>query len=518
MPLEFETARPSAPAAPQRTDIACFIGHVARRGSPVPPEVIADLRAAGWIDGPWRRRDAAQITALEQLPVTVESWEAFDRLFDWRSRPVSADGPATCATYVGAAVRRFFAQGGQRAVIVRTGDPWPYVERAGGRTANREDRVRRIVPTLPVADVPQRPFDPTDPRTWRGIQHLYGLAEVSLVCLPDLADACATDPAVADPTIPLVPIDEGFAECSDVQPAATEDLSLRRILAPRCDANGLAAWVRVAGGARDFLVRHRRDVVFIGALPLMTAAAAQRDPLGHLERERALVAARGEADRASSAFVQLAYPWLIARGTSDLPEFLEPPDGLLAGLVASTALARGTFRSVAGSVLPAVGGTEPVASWGLGTGTPWARLAERVCLVAREPGGWALQSDVTTSPDIAWRAGGVTRMMASLLRAARATGEIEMFDANGPVLWARVRRHFEALLTEYWQEGGLGGATPDEAFEVRCDRSTMSQNDLDAGRVVVKITVLPVAAVERITVVMALSASGQLAGEVRGVA
>ena len=80
MPLEFETARPSAPAAPQRTDIACFIGHVARRGSPVPPEVIADLRAAGWIDGPWRRRDAAQITALEQLPVTVESWEAFDRL------------------------------------------------------------------------------------------------------------------------------------------------------------------------------------------------------------------------------------------------------------------------------------------------------------------------------------------------------------------------------------------------------------------------------------------------------
>jgi phage tail sheath protein FI len=276
--------------------------------------------------------------------------------------------------------------------------------------------------------------------------------------------------------------------------------------------------VRVAGGARDFLVRHRRDVVFIGALPLMTAAAAQRDPLGHLERERALVAARGEADRASSAFVQLAYPWLIARGTSDLPEFLEPPDGLLAGLVASTALARGTFRSVAGSVLPAVGGTEPVASWGLGTGTPWARLAERVCLVAREPGGWALQSDVTTSPDIAWRAGGVTRMMASLLRAARATGEIEMFDANGPVLWARVRRHFEALLTEYWQEGGLGGATPDEAFEVRCDRSTMSQNDLDAGRVVVKITVLPVAAVERITVVMALSASGQLAGEVRGVA
>src|SRR5262245_11181652 len=114
MPLEFETARASAPAVPQRTDIACFIGHVRRRDSPLPKQVREDLRAAGWIDGPWRRDDT-QIRSLEQLPVTVESWEAFDRLFDWRSRPVSAGAPATCATYLGAAVRRFFGQGGRRA-------------------------------------------------------------------------------------------------------------------------------------------------------------------------------------------------------------------------------------------------------------------------------------------------------------------------------------------------------------------------------------------------------------------
>ena len=46
----------------------------------------------------------------------------------------------------------------------------------------------------------------------------------------------------------------------------------------------------------------------------------------------------------------------------------------------------------------------------------------------------------------------------------------------------------------------------------------MSQNDLDAGRMVARITVLPVAAVERITVVLALSASGQILGDVREVA
>ena len=514
MPLEFETARATVPAAPQRTDIACFVGYVGRRNASLPAEVREDLRAAGWIDGPWRR-DATQIRSLEQLPVTVESWESFDRLFDWRARPVSTGGAATCATYLGAAVRRFFAQGGQRAIIVRTGDPWPYLEEVGSRTANRTERIRRISPAFAEA---AQPFDPTDPRTWRGLQHLYGLPEASLVCLPDLADACASDPPPPEATLPLVPISEGFVECSESEPAPPEDLALRRLQAPRSDGDGLEAWVRAASGARDFLLRHRRDVILIGALPLMASAAAQRDPLDYLERQHLLGADGDEPGRASSAFVQLAYPWLSARGSSDLPQLLEPPDGLLAGVIAAGALARGTFRSVAGSLLPAVLDTEPVPSWGLAADTPWALLAERVCLVARQPDGWALQSDVTTSPDSAWRAGGVTRMMASLVRAARATGEAELFSGNGPALWTRVRRHLEALLIAYWREGGLDGETPDEAFEVRCDRSTMTQNDLDSGRLVARITVLPVAAVERITVVLALSAAGQLVGEVREVA
>src|SRR4029453_6021551 len=97
MPLEFDTARGSVPAVPQRTDIACFVGYVGRRASPLPGSLMEDLAAAGWIDGPWRR-DAAELRSLERLPVTVESWEAFDRLFDWRSRPLSAAMPPTCAS------------------------------------------------------------------------------------------------------------------------------------------------------------------------------------------------------------------------------------------------------------------------------------------------------------------------------------------------------------------------------------------------------------------------------------
>jgi Bacteriophage tail sheath protein len=514
MPLEFDTARVSVPAAPQRTDITCFVGYVRTRNAPLPRQVTDDLRAAGWIDGPWRRSET-QIRTLEQLPVVVESWDAFDQIFDWRSRPVAAASAATCASYLGAAVRRFFAQGGRRAIVVRVGDPWRFMDAAGTRDANR---TARIAPLVPQFVVPSLPFDPTDPRTWRGIQHLYGLPEASLVCMPDLADACGGDPAPPDATLPLVPISEGFVECSHSETVPSDDLALRYLHAPRSDHDGLEAWTRAVGATRDFLYLHRKDVLLIGALPLMATASAQRDPLAYLREEHVLLADGVDPGQASSAFVQIGYPWLSTRAAADLPQLLEPPDGLLTGLIAAGALARGTFRSVAGTLLPAVLDTEPVASWSLGADHPWAALAERICLVAHQPDGWALQSDVTTSPHATWRAGGVSRMLASLVRAARATGETELFGANGPALWTRVRRHLESLLTAYWQEGGLGGSSLDEAFEVSCDRSTMTQADLDAGRLIAKISVLPAAAIERITVVLALSAAGQIVGEVREVA
>jgi hypothetical protein len=73
----FQTAAPPVLPAPNRTDIACFIGFVGRRrGVPLPPAVRAELTAAGWIDGPWQRENEDPELA-RQLPIPVESWDAF---------------------------------------------------------------------------------------------------------------------------------------------------------------------------------------------------------------------------------------------------------------------------------------------------------------------------------------------------------------------------------------------------------------------------------------------------------
>ena len=116
--LSFELAPPAPAPDPNRVDIACFVGYVARRATPLPAAVRAALAEARWTDGPYARPQP-ELEALLQLPVVVESWNAFDTLFAWDARPVGVGG-RTCASYLGAAVRSFFANGGRRAVIVRS--------------------------------------------------------------------------------------------------------------------------------------------------------------------------------------------------------------------------------------------------------------------------------------------------------------------------------------------------------------------------------------------------------------
>jgi phage tail sheath protein FI len=67
-----------------------------------------------------------------------------------------------------------------------------------------------------------------------------------------------------------------------------------------------------------------------------------------------------------------------------------------------------------------------------------------------------------------------------------------VFENNDEFTWARVRRSIENFLTSVWRSGALMGATPDEAFQVRCDRTTMTQDDIDNGRLICLIGMAPV--------------------------
>jgi phage tail sheath protein FI len=59
-----------------------------------------------------------------------------------------------------------------------------------------------------------------------------------------------------------------------------------------------------------------------------------------------------------------------------------------------------------------------------------------------------------------------------------------------------------------WRHRALPGARPQEAFSVRCDRSSMTSEDIEAGRLVVLVGVATIRPTELVTVRIALRAGG----------
>jgi hypothetical protein len=67
-----------------------------------------------------------------------------------------------------------------------------------------------------------------------------------------------------------------------------------------------------------------------------------------------------------------------------------------------------------------------------------------------------------------------------------------VFEPNDEKLWARVKQTVNQFLTGVWKGGALMGGVPEEAFFIKCDRSTMTQDDIDNGRLIMIIGVAPV--------------------------
>jgi phage tail sheath protein FI len=98
----------------------------------------------------------------------------------------------------------------------------------------------------------------------------------------------------------------------------------------------------------------------------------------------------------------------------------------------------------------------------------------------------------TLSSDPEWKYVNLRRYFIYLEHSIDRGTHWTVFEANGEPLWANVRGTIEDFLFNEWQSGTLVGTKPQEAFFVRCDRSTMTQNDLDEGRLICLVGVAPI--------------------------
>jgi hypothetical protein len=534
--VSFHDSEARQGTQPLRADVAAFIGATRRRPGPLSASVETQLRALGWANpatGDWVVPEAL-------LPIPVDAFDDLHRWFAWDARPLDAEAAAGLEaglpadrlrvglTWLGAAVRSFFANGGRRAWVVPTGAPWAW-HAAGERTsAWRRARLSDLLPGSQGGPLPS----PVEPASWRGLGALHGLPEVSFVALPDLADVLAptVQPAPPPPLRPPAFV-EGFVVCA---PAASTPTSPRLgpVLPPAVDGRRLALWRDAVRHAVEQIRRHHRELMLLADLPplrpgvlrggdLLTTLTVdggppQGDDDAPVPDREALSPAPGPAilgpAGVASAFVQLGWPWLRTGASAALPGGAEPPCGALAGLLARNALSRGTFRSAVNArpagvldlVPPPDGATLRSAD------AAGVALTDRLTVFTRDArqGGSALVlSDVTTSDDAAWRPASSSRLLAAIRRAARADGDSAVFNPNGPAAWAEVRDRMTDLLRRFRAEGALAGAAEAEAFTVRCDRTTMSQADLDAGRLVCTVAVRPAPGIHQLVVSLAFAGS-----------
>lgn len=535
--IDFQPAMPVVRSAPNRADIACFIGFLsARDGATVPANIAAWMDREGLIEPPLAAGLRQQLrmgvplslqdVPLLDVPTPIDDWAVFDRLFAWDQR--SSD-PNDGATYLGCAVRSFFGQGGRKCYVISLGPPVP----GDAVPIVRDQMLNRLVPGYPTALDLMR-VSPADRANWSGVGHLFGLPDVSFICLPDLPDLVCDPPKPLPPTTPPPAAEEHFVECTPEMPSKP-GTKISTLAAPRCNDAAYARWHKALNilqslSRLDPLIH---EMQLIAAVPIPDeACAAATDILSYLSAPNPVEVATAAKDEQTQpilqapgsdplprigAFLQLTYPWLRTTGSEGLPEGLLPPDGVLAGLLAKNALIKGTFASGTKiavnnvfDIYPALRGAE-IRTPGLpASGSqgvlPVRTLVERVSLFSPTPHGISLISDVTVHPDESYRPAPVNRLVSVIVRAARTLGEAHVFSGNSERTWALVRQHLNELMTSLWAAGALNGDTADQAFNVTCDRSTMTQNDIDNGRMIAAVTFTPAASIETITVLMSLSA------------
>jgi phage tail sheath protein FI len=203
---------------------------------------------------------------------------------------------------------------------------------------------------------------------------------------------------------------------------------------------------------------------------------------------QAISEVRAMRARYDSSYGAIYYPWVRVLDPLSQREINLPPSGFVAGIYARNDINRAVYKAPANEVVNLAIGFEQL----LNKSQQDVLNPEGInCFRFFEGRGMRLWGARTISSDPEWKYVNLRRYFAYLERSIDRGTQWAVFEPNGDALWANVRRTIEDFLLNEWQNGALLGDKPEKAYFVKCDRSTMSQNDLDNGRLICLIGVAP---------------------------
>jgi uncharacterized protein len=199
---------------------------------------------------------------------------------------------------------------------------------------------------------------------------------------------------------------------------------------------------------------------------------------------------RGQFD---TKYAALYFPRLVMTNPLTDLDGPVPPSGHMAGIYARVDIDRGVHKAPANEVVRDILGFETIIN------------KETQDLLNPSPTNINVFRDFRAdfrglriwgarciTSDTEWKYINVRRLFIFLEESLDQGTQWVVFEPNDERLWARVRQSISAFLTRVWRDGALMGTKAEEAFFVKCDRSTMTQDDLDNGRLIVLVGVAPV--------------------------
>jgi phage tail sheath protein FI len=193
-----------------------------------------------------------------------------------------------------------------------------------------------------------------------------------------------------------------------------------------------------------------------------------------------------------STYAALYTPWVVTPNPLSRPGFsvpdevTVPPSGFIAGIYARNDTQRTVAKAPANEVV--LGALRFERSINFAEQGDLNPLGIN-CLRFFPGRGYRVWGARTASSDAEFKYINVRRYMVYLEHSIDNGTQWAVFENNGPVLWARAKESVEEFLYNELAEGNLLGTTPAEAYFVRCDRSTMTQNNLDRGELICLIGV-----------------------------
>jgi Bacteriophage tail sheath protein len=262
------------------------------------------------------------------------------------------------------------------------------------------------------------------------------------------------------------------------------------------------------------------DEVSIVACPGRTSGTLQGALIAHCENYRYRVAildgppppndaiddVRNQRQQFDSKYAALYHPWLLIdqpfpTNAAAPPEFAIPPSGHVIGVIARTDIERGVHKAPANEVVRGVLGLQRVLNRDQqDLLNPSPTNINVIRDFRTESRGIRVYGARCITYDTDWKYLNVRRLMIFIEKSINVSLQWVVFEPNAEPLWARVRRSIANFLTLVWRNGALEGTKPEEAFFVKCDRTTMTQTDIDEGRLICYVGVAPVKPAEFVIV------------------